>query len=85
MAAVVFGEDAGLGGAEHDLTVEAFVAQRAVKSSQRATVLLAAAGFYIERLDLTLGQPLLEDAGDELAAVVAVDVSRSAARPPTVP
>jgi len=56
MAAVILDEDAGLGDAEHDFTVEAFVAQRTVEALD-VPILPGTAGFYIERLDLALSQP----------------------------
>ena len=73
VAAVIFGQDAGFGDAEHEFPVEALVAQAAVEAFDM-TVLPRAARFYIESLDPAPGQPVAQDAGDKLAAVVTADV-----------
>ena len=73
VAAVILGQDAGFGDAEHEFPVKALIAQAAVEAFD-VPVLPGAAWFDIERLDPAPGQPVAQDAGDELRAVVAADV-----------
>ena len=74
---VVFDDDAGLDHTEHEFPVQALVTQRAVEALH-VPVLPGTARVDGEGLDVTLGQPAWQGAGDELAAVVAADVTRRA-------
>jgi hypothetical protein len=73
VATIILGQDTGLSDAEHEFPVEALVAQAAVEAFD-VPVLPGAARFDIERLHATPGQPVAQDAGDELRAIVTTDM-----------
>ncbi len=58
VAAVVLDEHTGFGNAEHDFSIEAFVAQAAIKALD-VTVLPGTARFDVEGLDPALGPATL--------------------------
>ncbi len=70
---VVLDDDAGLGHAEHEFPVQALVSQRAVEALH-VPVLPGTGWLDVEGFDVTFGQPALQGAGDELAAIIAADV-----------
>lgn len=78
VTAIVLDEDASFGHAEHEFPVEAFVTQRAIEALDMA-ILLRAARIDVEALDPALGQPLLQDSGNELRSIVTADVLGQAA------
>ena len=71
-AAVVLDDYAGFAERPKLLLVEALVPEPAVEGFDEA-VLPGAAGLYIDRLDVIIGQPALEFLGDKLRAVVRAD------------